>query len=293
MDKFKCNECDRVFDNIFSLKIHRGRIHKITAEETYIDYMLNGMEPKCKCGCELKPKFLGVNEGFREFVNGHNSRVNNNFQIRPEIKLKSSKTQKQKYINGELQIWNKGLTIEDTRVKDNISKMLLDPERGSKISKALTGIPKTEEHKNKLSKLGIKRWEDPKRREAQAKRIINRLKENNYKNRKSKLELIFENILLKLGINFEYQFQLKHSLFDFYLTDLNILIEVDGDFHHCNPNSNHKDAIYPIQKKTKLNDDYKNNLAKLNNYTLIRFWEHDIKNNIDEVILKLKEIINQ
>jgi len=34
-----------------SLRRHRSQKHSINAEQTYIDYVLDGVEPKCKCGC--------------------------------------------------------------------------------------------------------------------------------------------------------------------------------------------------------------------------------------------------
>ena len=46
-----CKECDREFESLDSLRRHRSQKHSINAEQTYIDYVLDGVEPKCKCGC--------------------------------------------------------------------------------------------------------------------------------------------------------------------------------------------------------------------------------------------------
>ena len=53
-----------------------------------------------------------------------------------------------------------------------------------------------------------------------------------------------------------------------------MLIEADGDYWHSNP------LIFKIlnesQQKNKLNDEFKNKIAKNIGYNLIRFWETDI-----------------
>jgi hypothetical protein len=48
MDKFKCKECNREFESLDSLRRHRSQAHKIGSEQTYIDYVLDGIEPSCK-----------------------------------------------------------------------------------------------------------------------------------------------------------------------------------------------------------------------------------------------------
>jgi len=77
-------------------------------------------------------------------------------------------------------------------------------------------------------------------------------------------------------------------MFDYYIEDSNILVEVDGDFHHCNPNSKHHTPIYPIQIKTVSNDIRKNKIANDNNIKLLRFWESDINNSPEDIIKRLK-----
>lgn len=64
---------------------------------------------------------------------------------------------------------------------------------------------------------------------------------------------------------------------------------MDGDFHHCNPNTIHKIPIYPIQIKTVGNDIRKNLLAKEYGYKLLRFWETDINTRPEWVINELKK----
>jgi len=289
----KCKVCGLEFETLDSLRRHNSQKHNMNAEQTYIDYVLNGIEPTCKCGCGEKPKYLGVDAGFRDYIRGHAARVNNNWGHNESALKKSHETQKKMYASGELKIWNKGLTIDDVRVKDNIDKIMSNPERGKNISKKLKDVPKSEEHKEKIKLAANIRWSDESEREKQSNRLISHLIKNNYRNKKTKLEKKFQIIIENLGfienIDFIYQKQISSAIFDFYFKDKNILIEVDGDFHHCNPNSEHAIPKYPIQLKTVSNDIRKNRIAENEKLKLLRFWETDINNNLDGVIETLKK----
>jgi very-short-patch-repair endonuclease len=290
---FKCKECDREFETLDGLRRHRVQKHKVSAEQTYIDYKLDGVQPTCKCGCGEKTNFLSIEKGFVDYVRGHASRVNNNWGHNPEAIRKSHETQKKMHENGELNVWNKGLTMDDDRVRDNINKIMANPERGKNISKALSGVPKSDEHIAKIKQFSKLRWEKVDERNKQSERLISRLIKNNYRNSKTKLEERFEQILVDLNIEFKYQHQLSNAIFDFLIIKNNVLIEVDGDFHHCNPNTKHKIPTFPIQIKTVGNDIRKNLLAEENDIKLLRFWESDINNNTEWVINELKrELLN-
>lgn len=287
-----CKECNREFETLDSLRRHRIQKHNINAEQTYIDYMLNGVNQTCKCGCSEKPKFLGIDAGYRDYKLGHAARIKNNWGHNTEAIKKSHETQKKMFNDGSLRIWNKGLTVEDKRVKDNVNKALSNPERGKNISKGLKGKSKSKEHKDNLSKTAKIRWLDINERDKQSVRLIKRLIKNNYRNGKSELESTFEKILTDLGLveneDYIYQYQVSSAIFDFYLHNKNVLIEVDGNFHHCNPDSIHKIPKYPIQLKTVGNDIRKNRIAEEKGFKLLRFWESDINNNPEEVIKTLK-----
>ena len=290
-----CKECNREFESLDSLRRHRTQKHGVNAEQTYIDYILDGIKPTCKCGCGEKPKYLGIDAGYRDYIRGHAARVNNNWGHNPEVLKKSHETQKKMHDSGELNIWNKGLTIEDERVRDNIDKVMANPNRSKNISKKLIGVAKSEEHKENIKIGADKRWENKEERDKQSQRLITRLIKNNYRNKKTKLEITFQNILESLGyienIDFKYQHQVSSGIFDFIFLNKNILIEIDGDFYHCNPNTKHAIPIFPIQIKTVGNDIRKNKIADINGYKLLRFWETDINNNPDTVIESLKKYL--
>ncbi len=87
-------------------------------------------------------------------------------------------------------------------------------------------------------------------------------------------------LLIDNNIKFETQFDVfyddkKCKIYDFYLKEFNLLIEADGDYWHSNPNKFIK--LNKVQLINKINDKFKNELAKEKGFNLIRFWETDIK----------------
>jgi very-short-patch-repair endonuclease len=292
-----CKECSREFETLDSLRRHRVQKHKVSAEQTYVDYVLNGIEPLCKCGCGIKPKYMGIDVGYRDYIRGHAARVNNNWGHNPEIVKKSHEIQKQMYKDGLLKIWNKGLTIDDERVRDNIDKVMGNPNRGKNISKKLKDKPKSEEHKLNIQKAAELRWLKPEEREKQSHRRMEYIIKNGFQV-KSKLEDTFKDILFnEFGfiddVDYHSQYYIREikSLYDFKIKGKNILIEVDGDFWHCNPNTKFNTPVYAAQKSNLIQDEIKNNWCLDNGFKLLRFWETDINNNLDMVIETLKKNI--
>lgn len=286
MENVKCKECNKTFKSVDSVRRHRVQKHGISAEQTYVDYVLGGVYPTCKCGCGDRPNFLSINKGYVDYILGHASRIDNNWGHNQTAIKKSHKTQKKMYESGELIIWNKGLDISDHRVKDNIDKMLANPNRGKNISKGLSGVEKSDEHKEKLSITATERWSNPKEREKQRYRRLDYFA-NKMFNEKSKLEIKFEGLLLGLGIQYESQYSLKGYLYDIYIPHKKLLIEVDGDWYHFNE-AVHKKPLSPIQINNLKNDERKNIIAEKEGYNLIRFWETDINNHPENVINILK-----
>jgi len=267
--------------------------HKVKSSDTYVKTYLNGIYPLCECGCGETTNFLGENKGFRRFLTGHNSSTsNNNFHKNPESKIKSAKTQSENWKNGKYVGWWEN---NDDETKEKIEgikeKLRNNKERGEKISKSLSGVNKSEEHKQKISKSQIKRYEEnPELREKLSKRRIKWLKTKLSKN-KSLLEIKFEGYLDYLNIIYEYQYEIGKKLYDFYIPSKNTLIEVDGDFYHCNPESTHNKPKYKCQFLTIKNDKNKNTYCEKNEIKLIRFWEKDINERPEWVISELKKYL--
>ena len=122
------------------------------------------------------------------------------------------------------------------------------------------------------------------------KKSIERSKKPHPKYGTSKLETIFEtDILKKLKVQYQKQFYAKDikRYYDFYIPELNVLIEVDGDYYHSYGKI--YEEMTPMQKKNHRVDEIKNEWAALHGYALIRIWEHDIRNNPYKVLEFLKQ----
>lgn len=109
------------------------------------------------------------------------------------------------------------------------------------------------------------------------KRNIERGKKPHPKFGTSKLEKRFATeILDKLGIKYQWQYYAPDikRYFDYYLTEYQILIEIDGTYWHG------KGLTYeeknPTQKKNEYVDKVKNYWAAEHGIVLIRIWEDDI-----------------
>lgn len=108
----------------------------------------------------------------------------------------------------------------------------------------------------------------------------------------SKLEQDFAHDFLdKLGVEYVWQFEAKdiERFYDYYLPKSNLIIEVDGDYWHSNPEKVDENKLSRIQKHNKWVDRLKNEWALLHGIPIMRIWENDIRNNPQKVMKMLKE----
>ena len=281
--QYKCEICDKGYDSLWGLSSHNVRKHNTKPKETYIKYVLDGIRPTCQCGCGEEPTFLGIRKGFRDYIRGHASRVNNNWGHNVDAQKKSKDTQRKMYESGELVIWNKGITKEDDERLNYGDKISSNLERSKKISKALKGRKMSKDAMDRLDKGMRDYWSKEVNREKQRLLQSKRINKN-HKNHKSQLEKRFELILLKLKFSYISQYMICGYNFDFYLPKHDLVIEVVGDFFHCNPKKYPKGPIYESQINTIKNDKIKNNICKKSNgLMLLRFWESDINERPDWV----------
>lgn len=297
MGIFICNICQKECNSINSLRSHSIQKHRISAEEIYVNYILNGLKPKCECGCGETPNFISIGKGYSKFIQSHHNRVpgKNNYHKNPITHQKAINTQKKNWKEGKYKGWWEDKTSETIKKIEGIkTKLKNNKERGKKISEKLKGIPKSEESKLKLSKTQKKRYKDnPKLREDLSK-IRLKWMQNNSKVKTSKLENKFMSILDSIGFVEDIDYIHNHlitkikTFFDFYFPSQKIIIEVDGDFYHCNPNTKYSVPKYEIQKKNKSNDKRKNTWCQNHGIKLLRFWEKDINDRPEWVLSELK-----
>jgi hypothetical protein len=229
----------------------------------------NGIHPICQCGCEQQTRYEAKLKDYCKWISGHQSRVAGHFGD-PKAKKRVDaiiSTRKAKFASGEYDYIKQAIKNRDS------------VELGKKISKGAKGISKP-----KAEGFGIGRIHTQATKDKMSETAIQRVLKTD-QNHTSKLEKTFANILDLLDIEYQQFFYVKEikAFYDFYLPKYNIIIEVDGDFWHCNPDSKHNIPKYETQKRNLIKDSIKSQWVIDNGYTLLRFWENDINNNIKQV----------
>jgi len=295
---FICQRCSKEVESYDYLRKHVSRVHKIHSSEFYVEYYLNGVWPTCKCGCGERVKWrTEMPTKFMEYVAGHNSRTSNPMQGKThsnETKHKISKIAKDGYESGKRVVWAEGLSIDtDIRLQSAAKKNSENVERSKKISDYMTGRPKSEEHKRKSREGIIKAWSDPELQERQRQHMLRRMTNNTW-SISSKLEDTLAALLDSASITYTRQFYVKSikAFYDFYLPESNIIVEVHGNFWHCNPATKHAIPKFDSQHTNISNDVKKAQWCMDNNIRLLIFWETDILTRPEWVIEQLEKYIN-
>lgn len=121
-----------------------------------------------------------------------------------------------------------------------------------------------------------------------------RMLEENAKKMSKKMtkpERAFEKLLKEIGVEYEAQRILGGFIYDFYLPEYKMFVEIDGDYYHGNPDKYTKDQLNGMQKKNKLNDKEKEVQAKGFGYKIERVWETDINKDYDSVKMKFTKLL--
>lgn len=116
---------------------------------------------------------------------------------------------------------------------------------------------------------------------------------------------VYQFIKNQLGVNVENEFPINIIdgsddlfLYDIHIKDTNKLIEVHGDYWHCNPKFYSKNDVFhfPKYKITAEGqwekDNFKNERARELGYELLVVWEDEIKNEWPIVKRKIKKYLN-
>lgn len=268
----ECKLCNFKTDKQISLSKHTSFHHSLKFPEYLIQIKYNGIRPTCKCGCGEETRYEAKLADFCQFISGHQSRLEGHWgDLKSEKRVsKIIETRKKKFASGEY-----------NHIKEAIKERSKDPNFGNKISKRMKGIPKPKPEGFGVGRKHSQETKDKMRDTA----IENIIKTGKVK--VSNLEIRFKSLLDLENIKYIHSYYVKekdfNKIYDFYLPDYKLFIEIDGDFWHCNPNTKFKDPTCKSQEINKENDIIKNNWVKDNGYKLLRFWESDINNNILEV----------
>jgi len=245
--------------------------------EKLIQEKYNGIHPICGCGCKEKTVYDHGTKDFGKFKRGHQTRVNKNYFGDPKNPKRVEKikaTRKAKFTSGEYD-----------HVLNAIRENRKNPELGKNISKGAKGIPKP-----KPKGFGIGRKHSEKTKDKMSDSAMNRILKTQQKHT-SKLEKEFALILDDLNVKYIQWYYAKpiKAFYDFYIPLKNTIIEVDGDFYHCNPDTKYALPECKTQNINIINDKKKNQWAKDNGFKLLRFWETNINTNPQQIIETLKK----
>lgn len=177
--------------------------------------------------------------------------------------------------------WNSGLTKNNSEIMN-------------KISENRKGISFTDETIKKMSEsakkreihghTGMKHSEESK--QIMREKTIQRLKKGAFPQTNSLPHRIVKSALTEyygeLSVGFEEEFEYGGFVFDFKIDDT--LLEIQGDFFHCNPNTRFKIPKSEIQINNLKRDERKRKFVfDDKKYNLIELWEYDIINNLNGI----------
>lgn len=216
------------------------RTHNITVEK----YIKKYYKLICNCGCnkEVVKKNYRMSDLLKKhYIVGH---VCHN-------KLKSSNSMKN--------AWKKGLFKNRKQTKEH-KKWVLNDESKKNISNGMKKLYKDVNYKKYWMKNNL---------EKNLNKIFN-------VKTKTKLEIEVEKILKRFNAKYIFNYRIENKFFDFKIDNLNVLIEVDGEYWH------NKDVVVK-------NDIYKNNLAEKHCFKIYRIKESELKNikNVENKIFNI------
>jgi very-short-patch-repair endonuclease len=289
VNEFSCHLCAKSYNSLTSFYLHLALGHKIKTSDYILEKQYNNIIPVCGCGCGEQMKYYPTLRDYGKWKQGHKTKVVN---FGNEQGYKSSKETRKK-------LSEQGLlkNSEETKKKKSLARM------GNK--NPIFGKHHSQETKNKIGNLAKERnldplfkakmdkyFADPEVRKGFSTRRSTWMANNPFKFKPSKLETLLSKYLDEWSIKYERQQSIGNKVFDFQIKNTNIIIEVDGDFWHCNPKLWPEGPAFQCQADAVLNDRVKDLILKEKGFRLIRLWESDIKKNIEEVKQKILKEIN-
>lgn len=108
--------------------------------------------------------------------------------------------------------------------------------------------------------------------------------------RDTKPELQLAELLRISGIKFVKQMSLPRIYCDFYLPEYNLIVEVDGDYWHANPDHFSPDDLIGPKKKSARqiweNDRKKEDRIRSHGYKVMRIWASSLKSKTSQQLVE-------
>ena len=93
----------------------------------------------------------------------------------------------------------------------------------------------------------------------------------------------FVKVMEELNIKCDAQKVISTKIFDFYLPEKHIVVEIHGDYYHANPLIYENKKTNKMQDRNVRNDKFKKTLAKGMGYKYEVVWEYDLKKNYNVI----------
>ena len=293
MEELKCQVCG--FTSQWSLVSHITRVHKLTCKQYKDKYNVpvQLIKPSAakKSGQTFSKKY----------------RTDKDFRDKMKLKYKQpgfSQFSKEYWIN-------KGLSEADAIVKiSKLQKRSFSDETREKLSKQCTGVLNPSSYESVMSRYSCTREEAKQHMpctgrlgekhpmygkhhtDASLEKIAQSLRDKFKSGRLnvSSLERAAYQTIKDADYEVHCNSKIKRYIVDFQIDKL--VIEMDGDFWHCNPSSWKEDDYNKMLRMTAKDkwqaDSKKTKALEALGYTVVRVWEADFYNNINIV----KDIID-
>ena len=208
-------------------------------------------------------------------------------------------------INDIIGLYNSGVGSITIAKKYNIGyPTILNILRKNKVnirdsSWVLTNRPPFKGHRFSLEekekiKEGVINFykKNPDARDRARQTTIKQIQDGRISKYNTSIEKIMKLLLTDLKIAFEYQYKYGFWCFDFYIPKYKLFIECDGDYWHGNPRLYEDKNLNKTQKNNIYRGFQKQNYVVNNGLNMLRFWEYDIKRNIEDIREKICKAMN-
>ena len=292
----ECPYCGKEFHNFNSLSKHvvRYKVHgDVTKEKLLCDVKYGGVRPLCKCGCgEETPISYQGGAHFCDYVQGHQSRVVNNWGHNEHAKKKSAETRSQQYKSGERQQWNKGVKWVESYDEETVKKLqsiLHSKERAERISNSLKGVPKTAEQVEKMRQYMLRADVRKRYSNLMRKRIDN----GTFTISSNAEKKFIDEAIKPLGVDYSTQHYLKDlkHYCDVFVPKKNIIIEFQGDYWHGNPQKYDISELSEHQMRKVAKDKELRDYCSKHGIKLVEVWESDYKKHNTSVKESIRRLL--
>jgi len=188
-----------------------------------------------------------------------------------ELYIKQDKTQEE---------ISKILGFSQTGIGNIIKRCGIKSKGKARIGEknGMFGRTHTPEAIEKIREANTRQFLNPKNRYKHALLTCKQIQEGKTGKAYNKLENLYAEYLKSKDIKFVQQYRVSKYLFDFYIPEENLLIEVNGTFWHADPRVYANKKLYPIQIKNLENDKNKIKKAISLGYKVKVVWEQDVYN---------------